>query len=142
MLKVQQKPIKKIKLGFKRKEQKETKENFGLAHRTVSGASRSYESELATFGFQKRRSAIIHQTVRCTTGLSDAPAEQRLGSTTVDCNGHLQRYSARIIRAEVRAAAEGAPDSEHCLSGATPDCSVPHEDTAPTVKTVRILTVG
>jgi hypothetical protein len=49
-----------------------------MCHRTLSGAPESYESELATFGFQKSRSAIIHQIVRCATGLSGAPAEQRL----------------------------------------------------------------
>jgi hypothetical protein len=57
-------------------------------------------------------------------------------------NGRLQRYSARTVHAEVRAAVEGAPDSEQCLSGAAPDCPVPHEDKAPTVETVRTLTVG
>jgi hypothetical protein len=57
-------------------------------------------------------------------------------------NGRLQRYSARIVHTEVRATVEGAPDSEQCLSGAAPDCPVPHEDKAPTVETVRTLTVG
>jgi hypothetical protein len=48
----------------------------------------------------------------------------------------------QTVHAEVRAAAEGAPDSEQYLSGAAPDCPVPHEDKAPTVKTVRTLMVG
>ena len=61
-----------------------------VCHRTVSGAPGSYNSKLATFGFQKRRSAIIHRTVRCATGLSGAPAEQRLASATIDCNGRLE----------------------------------------------------
>jgi hypothetical protein len=121
---------------------KETEENPRLAHLTVSGASGPYDFKLFTFGFQKRRSAIIHQTVWCATGLSGAPAEQRLGSATVDSNGRLQSYSVRTIRAEVRASAEGAPDSEQCLSGAAPDCPVPHEDKAPMVEIVRTLTVG
>ena len=42
----------------------------------------------------------------------------------------LQRYSARTVRAEVRAVVRGAPDSEQCLSGAAPDCPVPLEDKA------------
>jgi hypothetical protein len=71
-----------------------------------------YDFKLTTFGFQKSGSAIIHRTIRCATGLSGAPAEQRLGNATVGSNGRLQRYSARIVRAEVRAAAEGALDSE------------------------------
>jgi hypothetical protein len=85
---------------------------------------------------------VCHQTVRCATRLSGAPAEQRLGSATVGSNGRLQRYSARIVHAEVRAAAESTPESEQCLSGAAPDCPVPHEDKAPTVETVRTLMVG
>jgi hypothetical protein len=44
--------------------------------------------------------------------------------------------------AEVRAGARGAPDSEQCLSGAAPDCSVHQDVRAPTVETVRALTVG
>jgi hypothetical protein len=108
---------KKIKLGFKIKEQKKPKST--LVWRTeLSGAPGPYKSKLFTFGFQKRRSAIIHRTVRCATGLSGAPVEQQLARATVGCNGRLQRYSARTVRAEVRAAAEGAPDSEQCMSGA------------------------
>jgi hypothetical protein len=42
----------------------------------------------------------------------------------------------------VRAAPEGAPNSEQYLSGVAPDYPVPHEDRAPTVETVRTLTVG
>jgi hypothetical protein len=38
--------------------------------------------------------------------------------------------SARTVRAEVRAVVRSAPDSEQCLSGAAPDCSVPLEDKA------------
>jgi hypothetical protein len=40
----------------------------------------------------------------------------------------LQRYSARIVRAEVRAVVRGAPDSEQYLFGTAPDCPVPLED--------------
>jgi hypothetical protein len=57
-------------------------------------------------------------------------AEQRLPvqrSTTTDT---CKRYSARTVRAEVRAAARGAPDSAQYLSGAAPDCPVPLEDKA------------
>jgi hypothetical protein len=101
-----------------------------------------YESELATFRFQKSRSAIIHRIVRCATGLSGAPAEQRLASAMVDSNSRLTTHSAWTVRAEVRAVAEGAPDSEQYLSSAAPNCLVSHEDKAPTVKTVKTLTVG
>jgi hypothetical protein len=104
-------------------------------HRTVSGAPGPYDFKLATIGFQKRCSAIIHRTV-------GAPAEQRLANATVDSNGRLTTHSARTVHAESEQPPEGALDSEQCLSGAAPDCPVPHEDKAPTVETVRTLTVG
>jgi hypothetical protein len=75
---------KTIKLGFKRKEQK-TEGYLGLAHRTVSGAPWTVHSELLSFGFLECHSAIIHWTVRSSTGLSGMPAEQRLASATVVC---------------------------------------------------------
>jgi hypothetical protein len=48
-------------------------------------------------------------------------------STSTDT---LQRYSARTVRAEIRAVVRGAPDSEECLSGAAQDCPVPLKDKA------------
>jgi hypothetical protein len=48
--------------------------------------TRDSNSELLTFGNSGGRSAIIHRTVRCSTGLSGVPAEQRLLRT----NGRLQ----------------------------------------------------
>jgi hypothetical protein len=99
-----------------------------VCHRTVSDAPGPYSVQLSTLGFLRARSTIIHRTIWCATGLFGAQAEQRLSSATVDCNGCLQRYSARTVCAEVRAVARGAPDSELCLSGAAPDCPVPLED--------------
>jgi hypothetical protein len=49
--------------------------------------TREPNSELATFGNSGSHSAIIHRTVRCSTGLSGVPAEQRL----LRANGRLQR---------------------------------------------------
>jgi hypothetical protein len=49
------------------------------------------------------------------------PAEQWLGSATVDSNGRLQHEQCADSSRRVRAAPEGAPDSEQCLSGA-PRC--------------------
>jgi hypothetical protein len=43
-------------------------------------------------------------------------------------------YSVRTARAEVRADADGAPDSEQDLSGAPPDCPVAPNVRAPTVE--------
>jgi hypothetical protein len=79
-----------VKVRVQKKGAKETEENPGLAHQTVR-CPVPYDFKLSTFGFQKRRSAIIHRTVRYATGLSDAPAEQRLACATVGCNSCLQR---------------------------------------------------
>jgi hypothetical protein len=77
--------------------------DYPVCHRTVSGAPGWINSELASFGFSGSRSAIIHRTVRCSTGLSGVPAVQRLPSA----NGRLQRNSETLqcvpARAEVRA---------------------------------------
>jgi hypothetical protein len=75
----------------------------------------------------------------------DCPVHQRSNdsSAMVDSNEHLQKcYSARTVRTESEQPAEGAPDSKQCLSGAAPDYPVPQEVKAPTVETVRTLTVG
>jgi hypothetical protein len=118
VLKVQHKPIKISKLGFKRKEQKKPKRT--LVWRTeLSGVPPDsvqcpglYDFKLATFGFLESHSAIIHRTVRCATGLSSVPAEQRLPSAMVDSNGRLQREQCADSSRRVRVASEGAPDSE------------------------------
>jgi hypothetical protein len=84
--KVQHKPIKRLKLRFKRKEQKKTKRT--LVWRTgLSGAPGTIQVELFTFGFLESRSAINssdcpvgHRTVRCASGAT-APAQR---STPMD----------------------------------------------------------
>jgi hypothetical protein len=113
-----------------------------VCHRTVSGALGTIQVELFIFGFLDSRSAIIHRTVRWVTRLSGVPAEQRLQR-----NGQLQLTPAKALQCadsscRVRAAPEGAPDSEQCPSGATLDCPVAQAVRAPTVETVRTLTVG
>jgi hypothetical protein len=58
-------------------------------------------------------------------------------------NGRLHSALTELqFTAEVRAGARGAPDSEQYLSGAAPDYSVHQDVRAPTVETVRTLTVG
>jgi hypothetical protein len=64
---------------------KETEENPGLAHHTVSGAPGAVQSELFTFGFLRRSSTIIHRTVRCATRLSGAPSEATANCAMVVC---------------------------------------------------------
>jgi hypothetical protein len=101
-----------------------------VCHRTVSGAPGPHRTEPATLGFLQACSAIIHRTVRCATGLSGAPAKQRLSSATVDCNGAWQRYSWEQCAIESERRVKGAPDSEQDMSGVAPDYPVPHEDKA------------
>jgi hypothetical protein len=109
--------------------------------------TKEIHSELLSFGFSPGHSAIIHRTVRCSTGLSGvAPdclvchAEQRLLCQRSSAKGEQCVNSVRTVRVESEQ--RRAPDSEQCLSGAAPDCSVPQEVRAPTVETVRTLTVG
>src|SRR5688500_2896266 len=66
--------------------------------------TRVLQLKLFTFGFPRRCSAIIHRTVRCATGLSGAPAEQRLSAR----NGRLCKVNSTAV--EIRAAVRGAPD--------------------------------
>jgi hypothetical protein len=108
--KVHNKPIQSQKKGFKTKEQSIPKAALvwctgqcSVHHGTVSGAPGRNDSELASFGNLGGCSAIIHWTVRCNTGLSGVPAEQRL----LRANGRLQRTLNALqctpARAEVRA---------------------------------------
>jgi hypothetical protein len=60
-------------------------------HRTASGAPGRNDFKLFTFGFPRRTSAIIHRTVRCATGLSGEPAEQRLSTR----NGRLWQWTVQ-----------------------------------------------
>jgi hypothetical protein len=67
-----------------------------MALRTVSGAPWPYRVEPATLGKMEARSAIIRRTVRCATGLSGVPPEQRLSAPTVDSAKGIVRNSAAI----------------------------------------------
>jgi hypothetical protein len=122
VLKVQHKPIKGYKLGFKRKDQKKPKRT--LVWRTgLSGVppdsvrcTRVDQLQLFTFSFLRPLSAII---------LPDCPVCHRTVRCAKQSNGRLQRSADNVNSAcRVRAAPEGAPDSEQCLSGAAPDCPV------------------
>jgi hypothetical protein len=123
--------------GSNKKSKRQPKGSPGLAHRTVSGAPGPSTPNLPPSGIRGGRSAIIHRTVRCSTGLSGVPS----GATVIRANGRLQRNSKTLqcvtARAEARAGAEGAPDSEQNLSGAPPHCPVAPLSEAPTVGTQR-----
>jgi hypothetical protein len=68
--------------------------------------TREIHSELATFGFLGSHSAIIHRTVRCSTGLSGVPSGATVASATVKFNGRLTTLQyvdcARRVRAGAR----------------------------------------
>jgi hypothetical protein len=94
--------------------------------------------QLASFGFSGSLSAIIHWTIRCSTGLSGVPSGAKTTTPTVVCKRWTVSYSARTAHAEVRAGVDGAPDSEQWLSGAPPDCPVAPLVRDPTVEPQRL----
>jgi hypothetical protein len=131
-----QKTNKKTEKGFKNRELKSAEVCPGLAHRTVR-CTRDSNSELLTFKNSGGRSAIIHRTVRCSTGqclVTHRTVRCASGATATS----RQRSSAEgikctTVRARVRAEPDGAPDTEQCLSGAPPDYPVAQKTEAPTV---------
>ena len=133
MPKVHNKPIKRPRRGSNKESKRQPKGT--LVWRTrLSGVppdsvrcTREFQSKLATFGNSGSHSAIIHQTVRCASRVTATPAP------TVACNS-IKRAT---VRAEVRHAPEGAPESLQDLSGAPPDCPVAQMSEAPTVRIQR-----
>jgi hypothetical protein len=148
-----------------------------VCHQTVSGAppdsvrcTRGPQAELLTFGNSQRRSAIIHRTVRCTTGQCPVPQGRatlnspasgirfaiihRTVRCTPDCpvcqrsndyfarNGRLQRIKCAPARAEDRARAGGTPDSLQDLSSAPPDSQTGLQDRALMVEPQRSTDVA
>jgi hypothetical protein len=114
-----------------------------VLHRTVSGAPRESNSELASFGnplcynsldcpVSHRTVSGAHRTIRCNSG---ATATSR---ATVDCNA----LNARLRAQRSRARAGGTPDSLHGLSGAPPDSQAGPQDRAPTVEPQRSADVA
>jgi hypothetical protein len=121
--KVHNKPIQVKRKGSKRKGARKPKAAL-VWHTGLSGAppdsvrcTKETNSDLATFGFLELLPAIIHRTVRCSTGLSSVPAGATATAPTVVWKSEQWSYSVRTARAEVRAEPEGAPDSEQYLSG-------------------------
>jgi hypothetical protein len=70
---------------------------------------------------------VAHRTVRCASGATATSAPM------VACNS----IQCATVRADVRLAPEGAPDSLQDLSGAPSDCPVPQKTEAPTVRIQR-----
>jgi hypothetical protein len=109
-----QRTNKKTEKGFKYKEQKTAEVCPGLAHRTVRCST--------------GQCPVAHRTVWCASGATTTSAP------TVACNS----IKCATVRAEVRHALEGAPDSLQDLSGAPPDCPVAQKTEAPTVRIQRL----
>jgi hypothetical protein len=131
--KVQHKPIKMSKKGFKRKDQKTTEGCPGLAHRTVRCAT----GQCPVHQGDQPRTCHLRVFGNATplkfTGLSgvapDYPvchAEQRLTAPTIVCKSEQCMNNAWTARAELEQALEGAPDSEQGLSGAPQTIWWPH----------------
>jgi hypothetical protein len=142
--KVQHKPIKRSELGFKRKEQKKPKRTLvwrtGLSRGPPDSVQCNRVDRPPTLHLRVSPGAlrynspdcpVCHRTVRCTKRSNGYQRNGRLNSALTE----LQ------FAAEVRACTRGAPDSEHCMSGDAPDCPVHQEVKAPTVETVKTLTV-
>jgi hypothetical protein len=126
--------------------------------------TRALKAELFTFGKSQRRFAIIHRTVRCTTGQCPVPQGRATlnspasgirsaiihrtvrcdsGATatsraTVDCNA----LNARLRAQRSRARAGGTPDSLQGLSGAPPDSQTGPQVRAATVEPQRSADVA
>jgi hypothetical protein len=109
-----------------------------VCHRTVSGAPRESNSELASFGNPLRYNSPdcpvshwtvsgAHRTVRCDSGATTT------SRSTVDCNALNARQRAQRSSARVG----GTPDSLQGLSSAPPDSQAGPQVRAPTVGTQR-----
>jgi hypothetical protein len=85
--------------------------------------TRALEAELFTFEFPRRSSAIIHRTVRCTSGATTI-CEQRSTLQSEQGSSDVRAASQRGTR----------------LSGVPPDYPVPHEDKASNGRPAPTLT--
>jgi hypothetical protein len=61
----------------------------------MSGAPGTVHSEILNFGFLGGRSAIIHRTIRCSTGLSGAPSGATTTAPTVVCKSEQCAWIVR-----------------------------------------------
>jgi hypothetical protein len=111
----------------------------------LSGAPGPYKGQPATLGKMQARSAIIHWTVWCATGLFGEPVGNDYLRATVDCKStcHVNSVAAEVRghrtvqcrkRTKLQRSSElqtltvrwrgGAPNSAQYLSGGVPDCPV------------------
>jgi hypothetical protein len=114
-IKVQHKPI-NVQERVQIQRSKETEYAWSgapdcpVCHRTVSGAPGPYNVQLSTLGFLRARSAIIHRTVRCTSG-----------ATTPSRNCRLQKLKNQMDSEEQCAQSQSRPSEAHrTLNSACP----------------------
>jgi hypothetical protein len=102
--KVQHKPIKRSELGFKRKEQKETEEDPGLAHRTVRCAR---VDQPQTLHLWVSPSALRYNSLDCPVH----QAEQRLSAqrSTAQCPDRATVRGRSQSRRQRRTGLSGVP---------------------------------
>jgi hypothetical protein len=129
--KVHNKPIKRPRMGSNKESKRQLK--CALVWRTgLSGVppdsvrcTRNPDAELATFGKLGGRSAIIHRTVRCSTGqcpvahrtVSGVPAEQRLLRVNGRLQTHSMRHSARQSQSSARRHTGQSTGRVRCTTG-------------------------
>ena len=153
---------KKIKFWIQQRSQVGTEGPLVWEHRTVSGAPEDSNSNSPPSGISRGTRAIIHRTVRCAK--EERPQElasfgklQRLVRyyspdmsgvhRTVRCDSGATAISAptatcgainaRAVRAEVRRAHTGTPDSKQYLSGVHRTPRRAHKSEAPTARIQR-----
>jgi hypothetical protein len=96
----------------------------------VSGAPGRTTDIPATLGNLEARSAIIHRTIRCATGLSGVLAEQQLPARQwLSAKATVRNSVATEVRAQK---SEGTG-----LSGVAPDCPVQLKDKRPQRSTAQ-----
>jgi hypothetical protein len=117
MPKVHNKPIKRPRKDSNKRSKRQPKCAL-VWHTGLSGAppdsvrcTREPDSKLATFGNSGGRSAIIHRTVRCTSG---ATATSRQRSSAEE---QLMRYSARRSQSRARMRTGQSTGPVRCTTG-------------------------
>jgi hypothetical protein len=135
VLKVQHKPIKRSKFGFKIKEQKKPKRTLVWhtgqcpMHQGGSTSTLHLRVSKAALRYNSPDCPVGHRTVWCAKRSNGRQRNCRLQRSADNVN------SARTVRAE----SEQRQKAHRTVNSA---CPVPQVVRAPTVETVRTLTVG
>jgi hypothetical protein len=134
-IKVQHKPI-NIQVRDQIQRRKRNQVCCGLVHRTVSGAPGPYRVQLATLGFLRAHSAIIHPTVQCTSGATANSRNSRLQKSTDSATVKNSVWQSQSTESKAHRTMNRSCPVWH----RTVRCH--KKSTAPTVDCSRTLTVG